>query len=83
MKRTLWETYFDTSISRKMGRRVRKEFKTDQLFQIMNSMNLSYTVSEAKYPKSPAKAVRKIEIEWDGSKEKLIKEIESNVASVS
>ena len=83
MKRTLWETYFDTSITRKMGRRVKKNFPSHKLFEIINSMSLDYTVSEARYPRAPRKIVKKIEVEWEGSKEGLIKKIESNVSSVS
>lgn len=83
MKRVLWETYFDTSVTRKMGRRVKKDFPSQKLFDILNSMNLAYSVFEAKYPKSPAKTVKKIEVEWEGSKEELIKKIESSSSSVS
>jgi signal recognition particle subunit SRP19 len=83
MKRVLWETYFDTSVTRKMGRRVKKDFPSHKLFDILNSMSLTYSVFEAKYPKSPAKTVKKIEVEWEGSKEELIKKIESSYSSVS
>ncbi|MEM0135032.1 MAG: signal recognition particle subunit SRP19/SEC65 family protein [Thermoplasmatales archaeon] len=83
MKRILWETYFDTTITRKLGRRVKKNFQTQRLMDIINSMNLSYTVTDAKYPKIPWKTVKKIEVEWDGSKEELIKKIESSFSNVS
>lgn len=83
MKRTLWETYFDASITRKMGRRVKKNFPTPQLLEIINSMNLEYTVTDSKYPRVPWKSVKKIEVEWEGSKEELIKKIESSSSSVS
>jgi signal recognition particle subunit SRP19 len=83
MKRTLWETYFDSSVSRKMGRRVKKNFPTQRLFEILKFLDLSYTVTEAKYPRTPWKAVKKIEVEWEGSKEELIKKIESSSSNVS
>ncbi|MGC8562218.1 MAG: signal recognition particle subunit SRP19/SEC65 family protein [Thermoplasmata archaeon] len=83
MKRILWETYFDTAVPRKLGRRVKKNFQTLRLMEIINSMNLSYSVTDAKYPKIPWKTVKKIEVEWEGSKEELIKKIESGSSSVS
>ncbi|MFG1446351.1 MAG: signal recognition particle subunit SRP19/SEC65 family protein [Thermoplasmatales archaeon] len=83
MKKILWETYFDTTVTRKMGRRVKKNFQTQRLMEIINAMNLSYSVTEAKYPKIPWKTVKKIEVEWEGSKEELIKKIESSSSSES
>jgi len=75
MKRIIWESYFDSSISRKYGRRVRRGFPKDRLFDILNSLNLNYTFKDAKYPKIPWKTEKKIEVEWEESKEKLIKKI--------
>jgi signal recognition particle subunit SEC65 len=75
MKRIIWESYFDSSISRKYGRRVRRGFPKDRLFDILNSLNLNYTFQDAKYPKIPWKTEKKIEVEWEESKEKLIKKI--------
>jgi signal recognition particle subunit SEC65 len=83
MKRTLWETYFDISVTRKMGRRVKKNFPTQRLFDTLKSLGLSYTVTEGRYPRVPWKTVKKIEVEWDGSKEELIKKIESSSSNVS
>jgi len=83
MKRTLWETYFDISVTRKMGRRVKKNFPTQRLFDILKSLGLSYTVTEGRYHRVPWKTVKKIEVEWDGSKEELIKKIESSSSNVS
>ncbi len=75
MKRVIWESYFDRSISRKYGRRVSKSFPKEKLFDILNSLNVSYTFQEAKYPRIPWKIEKKIEVEWEESKEKLIKKI--------
>jgi signal recognition particle subunit SEC65 len=83
MKRILWETYFDTSLTRKLGRRVKKNFPSHKLLDIINAIGLSYTVYDAKYPKIPSKIVKKIEVEWEGSKEKLIKKIESTSSNVT
>ncbi len=75
MKKIIWESYFDPSISRKYGRRVGRNFPRDKLIDILNSLNLQYTYSEAKYPRNPWKIEKKFEIEWEESKEKLIKKI--------
>ncbi|MEM0127900.1 MAG: signal recognition particle subunit SRP19/SEC65 family protein [Thermoplasmatales archaeon] len=75
MKRTIWETYFDDSVSRKGGRRVKRGFPKDRLLDVIRALGLEYTVSEAKYPREPFKKVKKIEIEYEGSKEELIKKI--------
>jgi len=75
MKRTIWETYFDDSVSRKMGRRVRKGFPRESLIEILRSLGLNFTVSEGRYPRQPYRVVKKIEVEYDGSKEELIKKI--------
>ncbi len=83
MKRVLWETYFDTSVTRKQGRRVKKDFPSQKLYDILKGMGLVYSVTEARYPRSPWRVVRKIEVEWEGSKEELIKKIESETSSVS
>ena len=83
MKRTLWETYFNTAATRKMGRRVKKNFPSEKLIDILKSMNLDFQVYEARYPKSPSRAEKKIEVEWEGSKENLIKKIEELAISVS
>ncbi len=83
MKRVLWETYFSTAVTRKMGRRVKKNFPSHKLLDIMNGMNLAYSVTEARYPKSPRKIEKKIEVEWEGSKEELIKKIEKGPSSES
>ncbi len=66
-----------------MGRRVKKNFPSHRLFEIMNGMNLTYSVADARYPKSPRKTEKKIEVEWEGSKEELIKKIEKDSSSVS
>ncbi len=66
-----------------MGRRVKKNFPSHKLFDVLKSMNLDFSVVEAKYPKSPSKPVKRIEVEWEGSKEGLIKKIESSVSSES
>ncbi|MGC8645055.1 MAG: hypothetical protein ACP5UO_02155 [Thermoplasmata archaeon] len=78
MKRTLWETYFDDSVSRRIGRRVRKGFPKDRLVDIIGSLGLDFTVSEGRYPRQPFRVVKKIEVEYDGSKEELIKKIMEN-----
>ncbi|MEL9914733.1 MAG: signal recognition particle subunit SRP19/SEC65 family protein [Thermoplasmatales archaeon] len=81
MKRIIWETYFDDSATRKQGRRVRKGFPKEKLLDIIRDLGLNYTVSEAKYPRQPFKKVKKIEIEYEGSKEELIKKIENMALS--
>ncbi len=81
MKRILWETYFDNSVTRKMGRRVKKNFPSHKLFDILKSMGLEFNVVEARYPKSPSRVEKRIEVEWEGSKEGLIKKIESRASS--
>ena len=83
MKRTLWETYFNTAVTRKMGRRVKKNFPSEKLIDILKSMNLDFQVYEARSPKSPSRAEKRIEVEWEGSKENLIKKIEELATSVS
>jgi|YelNatPaOPRAMG01_1025707.scaffolds.fasta_scaffold01913_7 signal recognition particle subunit SEC65 len=80
MKRVLWESYFDSSIPRSGGRRVRKNFQKERLLEFLNALSLNYSISEARYPKTPWKVEKKIEVEWEGSKEELIKKIE-NIAS--
>lgn len=75
MKRILWESYFDPSLSRKFGRRVRKDFPKEKLFEILNSLNVKYSFSEARYPRTPWKTEKKIEVEYEESKQELIKKI--------
>ena len=36
-----------------MGRRVKKNFPSEKLIDILKSMNLDFQVYEARYPKSP------------------------------
>ncbi len=81
MKRILWESYFDDSLTRKMGRRVRKGFPKDKLTVFLDSLSISYSVSEARYPRIPSRLVKRLEVEWDGSKEELIKKIEEKAFS--
>ncbi|MCL5874427.1 MAG: hypothetical protein M1161_03705 [Candidatus Thermoplasmatota archaeon] len=66
-----------------MGRRVKKNFPSHKLFDILKSMSLNFSVVEAKYPKSPSRIVRRIEVEWEGSKEELIKKIELSSSNVT
>ncbi|MCL5681057.1 MAG: hypothetical protein M1515_03295 [Candidatus Thermoplasmatota archaeon] len=73
MKRIIWESYFDSSLSRKYGRRVKKGFQKDRILEILNSLGLSHEVKEGHYPKSPYKKEKFYEVEWNESKEKLIK----------
>lgn len=81
MKRILWETYFDNSISRSGGRRVRKNFPKEKLVNALNALSLNYSISESKFPRTPWKTEKKIEVEWDKSKEELIKKIEEKALS--
>lgn len=81
MKRILWESYFDSSLTRKMGRKIKKGFPKERLTGIIEALSLSYSVQESRYPRLPSRVVKKIEVEWEGSKEELIKKIEEKALS--
>lgn len=81
MKRILWETYFDETLPRSRGRRASKRVRKEDIIKALNSLSLSYVVSESRYPRTPWKIEKKFEVEWDGSKEELIKKIENRISS--
>ncbi|ALU11608.1 signal recognition particle [Ignicoccus islandicus DSM 13165] len=53
---TVWPQYFDSTLSRRYGRRVPKELSvpkptTKEIIEVLNSLNRKYVVLEGKYPR--------------------------------
>ncbi len=79
----LYSQYFNSGISRKLGRRISREraknYSDAKLEQILKSVNLKYEVRDARYPRIPFEDSKMFVIDGDIKKSTLIKIIEEKL----
>ncbi len=80
---TIYSQYFNPAISRRMGRRIKKDkavnYKDDKLESILKSMNLKYEVRKCYYPRIPYEETNMFLIEGNIKKSTLLKVIENRL----
>jgi signal recognition particle subunit SRP19 len=79
-ERTLYPCYFDATLMRREGRRVPKAMavKSPTLSEIeaaLRRMKIEYRVEEHHHPARWADREGRIVVNWEGSKENLLKQI--------
>ena len=83
MRFTLYPEYFDPSLSRKHGRRIRKvapkAFSSEAIKDILASYKLKFEVREGNYPRTPWRKSSLYFVETDLRKSTIIKMIEKKL----
>lgn len=76
----VWQSYLDPSISRKYGRRVPKSLlpsrvTIEDILKACIEIGIECRVMDKKYPRTWHLDHRAIEVNYEGSKSKLLKEL--------
>ncbi|HJJ47004.1 MAG TPA: signal recognition particle protein Srp19 [Methanocorpusculum sp.] len=78
--RLLYPAYFDVSLTRKEGRRVAKDKAVEhpdifRLARAVSSLGLTSIQEDKKFPKRWYDAAGRLSVEYEGSKEELLKAV--------
>jgi signal recognition particle subunit SRP19 len=84
-ERILYPCYFDATLQRREGRRVRKGLAVKSpepavIEAALRRMDLQYRKEEHHHPARWAEREGRIVVEWEGSKEDLIQQVAQNLA---
>ena len=84
----IWPVYFDSSRSRKEGRRVQKEFavnspSVDEIFTVSKKLGLSPEIQDEKgHPSQGANKGGRVLVRKSAPKEKIINDIAKGLAKI-
>jgi|DewCreStandDraft_3_1066083.scaffolds.fasta_scaffold01736_4 signal recognition particle subunit SRP19 len=76
----VWQSYLDPSISRKYGRRVPKSLlpsrvTVEDILKACREIGIECEIMDKKYPRTWHLGHKAVEVNYEGSKSKLLKEL--------
>ncbi|HOB18644.1 MAG TPA: signal recognition particle subunit SRP19/SEC65 family protein [Candidatus Methanoculleus thermohydrogenotrophicum] len=85
-ERILYPCYFDATLQRREGRRVRKELAVKSpdrsaIEAALRKMKVPYRLEEHHHPARWAEREGRVVVEWEGSKEDLIRRVAKRLGS--